>query len=185
MTVAQEIVVLLEEEFGYRHWVWMPEMSAEELKEWWQAIPTVAPYFYDGPKAFPGQIHQIYWETKYQRESEHCETQLEEGEFFFVKPVEDGNRRVLTPLSHSMQMPDEYWRAHIHVDCDSYLITPDEERILHAGNISEDEYYSNDYEPSPEVEDAWAQALNDQVGRIIREEADGDNTDDRILEEPN
>jgi hypothetical protein len=56
---------------------------------------------------------------------------------------------------------------------------------LHAGNVSEDEYYSNDYEPSPEVEGAWAQALNDQVGRIIREEADGDNTDDRILEEPN
>jgi len=182
MSLPQEIVVLLEEEFGYRHWVWIPEMSAEELKEWWQAIPTVAPYFYDGPKTFPGKVHRIYYEKDYVRESEHLDATLEKDEFFFVQ---EGAGRTLTPTSHSMRLPDKHWCAHVHMDCDSYLMTPDEEMIYHAGYIEEDEYYNNDYEPSPEVEDAWTQALNNQIGRIIREEADGDNTDDRVLEEPN
>jgi hypothetical protein len=181
MSLAQEVVVRLEEEYGYRNWVWIPEMSAEELKEWWQAIPTVAPYFYDGPKAFPGQIYQIYYEPDYMREAEHLEATLKKGEFFFVKQDKEG----LTATSHSMQLPEDHWYAHIHMDCDSYLMTPDKETIHHAGYVPEDEYYNNDYKPSPEVEDAWAQAMIDQVGRIVKEEADGDNTYHRNSEEPN
>ena len=182
MSMAQEIVVLLEEEYGYRHWVWIPEMSAEELKEWWQAMPTVASYFYDGPTAFPGKIHQVYYEPSWHKDLHGADSVgLQEDEFFFVK--EEGCRE-LVPLSSSMTLPKDRWTAHLHMDCDTYLTPPDGEVIRHAGYIPQDEYYSEDYQASQETEDAWGEALMGQLQKIIKEEADGDSSDDRILEEP-
>jgi hypothetical protein len=175
-----DIVVLLKEEFGYRHWVWMPKMSAEELKSWWQSLPSVAVYFYDGPSKFPGDIFQVYYEPEWRRESDN-DTHLEEGEFIFVEQ----NGCNLTPLSSTMQLPEDCWHAHMHIECDSYLKSPDGEVIHHAGYITEDEYYNEDYQAAPEVEEAWTQATMNQLKKILKEEADGDSSNDRIVEEPN
>jgi len=176
------IVVLLEEEFGYRHWLWEPGLSAEELKAWWRAIPTVATYFYDGPIEFPGNVHQVYYEPEWRQSSENMDTQLEKGEFIFVK--EEGMRH-LVPLAETMKLPDDCWHAHLHVDCDSFLKPPDDECVRHAGYITEDEYYSESYEATPEAEEASVKATMNHLKKILKEEADGDNTDDRIVEELN
>ena len=56
-------VVHVEEEYGYRDWLWVPDMTIDELRAWWQKLPTVAPFFFDGPVSFPGEIHQIYFDT--------------------------------------------------------------------------------------------------------------------------
>ena len=47
------IVVQIEEEYGYRNWIWLTGMSAEELKAWWSSKKTVNAFFYDGPVSFP------------------------------------------------------------------------------------------------------------------------------------
>ena len=176
-----EIVVLLEEEFGYRYWVWFPGMSAEELKEWWKAMPTVATYFYDGPAGLPGDGIQVYYEPSWRREADGVDTFLDKGQFIIVE--QDGCS--LTPLSSVMQLPDDRWNAHLHIECDSYLKAPDGDVIHHAGYISEDEYYSEDYQVSPDTEKAWQDATMRQLDKILKGKVDGDSSDDRICEEPN
>lgn len=147
------IVVFLQEEYGYREWVWMPDMSADELKAWWKAIPTVAPYFYDGPVNFPGEIHQIYFDTG------------DEGGFWVVK---EEDRRVVTPISEKFTMNyDQHWQAHIHTDNDSYLKPPGEDAILHAGHVTDEEYYNDDYQASPEVDEAWSASTHEQYKKIM------------------
>ena len=144
-------------------------------------MATVAPYFYSGPESFPGKVFRIYYEPDYVREAEHLTATLGKDEFYFAK--QEGCTLIAT--SHSMQLPDEHWYAHIHMDCDSHLTSPDGETIHHAGYIPEDEYYSNDYQPDEEVSAAWDKAASDQVERIIREEVSGDSTNNRVSEESN
>ena len=158
------IVVFLQEEYGYKEWVWMPNMSEDELRAWWEAMPTVAPFFFDGPVGFPGDTHQIYFD--------------DDG--FYL--VEEGDRRIVTPVSEKYSMDSsKHWHAHLHQDNDSFLRTPEGEYIHHAGSVSDDEYYSDDYQVSAEVEKASADALQKQFKKIIEEtpvwrrESDGDS----------
>jgi len=147
------ILVFLEEEYGYRNWAWMPDMSAAELKEWWKAMPTVAPYFFSGPVDFPGDVHQIY---------------IDEEGFWMVQEA-DG--RVLEPISAKFLLDNgPQWRAHIHQDNDSYLVPPGEDAIFHAGYVTDEEYYSDDYQSPQEVQDAWDMGMIEQVQKIIAEE---------------
>lgn len=146
------IVVLLQEEYGYREWVWMPNMSADELKAWWKAMPTVAPFFFNGPVEFPGETHQIYFE--------------EDG--FYL--VTEGDMRVVTPVSGKFDLDeDKHWHAHLHQDNDSFLKSPDGEYIHHAGWVSDEEYYSDDYQSPTEVESAWDASMHEQFKKIIEE----------------
>ena len=148
------MVVFVEEEYGYRNWIWMPSMSKEELEAWWKAIPTVATYFFAGPTSFPGDVHQIY---------------IEEDGFYLVK---EGEGRELEQLSEKLPLPEESWYAHIHLECDSFLAPPQDReteniRILHAGYVPEEEYYNDEYVHTPEVEAAWDKATFEQFQKVL------------------
>ncbi len=151
-------IVFVEEEYGYRNWLWMPSMSDDELKAWWEELPTVATYFFSGASGFPGEIHQIY---------------IEDDGFYLV---EEGGGRVLNQLSEKLPMPDESWYIHIHLECDSFLLPPGAEgeadRILHAGYVPDEEYYKDDYTHTPEVEAAWDKATLDHFQSILNESND-------------
>lgn len=54
----KDLLVLLDEEYGYRKWFWFPEMRAEELEQWWGALETVEPYFMT-PEPLPGELYQV------------------------------------------------------------------------------------------------------------------------------
>jgi hypothetical protein len=141
-------VVHVEEEYGYRDWLWVPDMTIDELRAWWQKLPTVAPFFFDGPVSFPGEIHQIYFDT---------------ATSFSL--VEEGDSRVVTPLhSDSITLPDDALYMHVHGDEDSYLRIG-KEFIEHAGYVSSEEAYSEDYERPEEVKEAWDKALYDDIGK--------------------
>ncbi len=160
------MVVFVEEEYGYRNWIWMPSMSSAELEAWWKALPTVATYFFAGPSSFPGEIHQIY---------------IEDDGFYLVK---EGGGRTLEPLSEKMPLPDESWYAHIHMECDSFLAPPKSDpsdvdesehahediRFYHAGYVSAEEYYSDEYVHTPEVEAAWDKATFEHFQKILNDE---------------
>ncbi|WP_445365712.1 hypothetical protein ACJJJB_03015 [Microbulbifer sp. ANSA001] len=51
----KEFMVLLEEEYGYKHWFWFPQMTPFELEAWWKKLDTVDPYFMT-PEPLPGDV---------------------------------------------------------------------------------------------------------------------------------
>ena len=123
----EKYVVYIQEEYGYRDWLWVPSMTKEELAEWWKNLPSVSPFFFSGPVDFPGEVHQIYLHN--------------ENDFRFV---EEGEGRVVHPIHEDMlSLPENVIRMHIHEDMDSYL-TIDDETIYHAGYMSLDEYYEQE-----------------------------------------
>jgi len=181
------VVVHIEEEFGYRSWIWLAEMSKKELIEWWTAHKTVNAYFYDGPVTFPGEVHRIYHEADYMREMMDADESFTENdkEFFLV---EEGEGRTLTQLSEKLTMPDEHWYMHLHTDNDSFLRTAEGEEVYHEGKVSDEEYFSDDYEPCQEAVEESNIAMGKFMKEIIEKEAGkhyGDNSNDRDSEEYN
>ena len=139
-----EYVVHVEEEYGYRDWLWVPSMTIDELRVWWQKLPTVAPFFFDGPVNFPGEVHQIYFETA--------------TTFAFVK---EGPGRVVTPLhSDFLTLPKDALYMHIHEDEDSFLRIGDKE-YEHAGWKE----YDDTSERTGAVKEAWDKALGENIAK--------------------
>ena len=138
--MEDSVVVFLEEEHGYRYWMWSPGMSEDDLASWWKAMPTVAPYFYHSMDNLPGTVVQIF--------------QVEV----------DGKWAFRTRRDSSVQLPDtppSWWtcKAHMHTDDDSGLRLSDGEQVLHAGYVDPDDYHSDDYVVPPDVAAAWEEAM--------------------------
>jgi len=55
---AETIRLLLDEEYGYRSWVWDSGMSAKELISWWKNLHSVMIGFFD-PRKLPGSFMEI------------------------------------------------------------------------------------------------------------------------------
>jgi len=181
------IVVLVEEEYGYRNWIWLTGMSAEELKAWWSTKKTVNAFFYDGPVSFPGEVHRIYHESAHMRklmeESEHFTD--DETEFYLA---EEGDGHTISLISEKLKLPEDHWYMHLHTDNDSYMRTSDGETIYHEGHVTDEEYYSDNYEPCQEAVDESNKAMCNFMNKIIEEETssqDGDNSNNRDSEEYN
>ncbi len=54
----QDILVILEEEYGYKHWFWYPGMNDSELVKWWESLESVDPYFMT-PEPLPGKLIEV------------------------------------------------------------------------------------------------------------------------------
>lgn len=76
-----EFMVLLEEEYGYKHWFWFPKLTPFELEAWWKSLNTVAPYFMT-PEPLPGDVifaeDMEYWgelqqQGKHYQAHTHCD----------------------------------------------------------------------------------------------------------------
>merc|ERR1711959_48038 len=52
----EAVTVFLEEEFGYRYWIWRTGMTPTRLIAWWKALPTVSPYFDPSKGGLPGEL---------------------------------------------------------------------------------------------------------------------------------
>jgi hypothetical protein len=44
---------VIEEEYGYRWWVWETNKTYPEMIEWWTGLETVSPYFFNPGKSLP------------------------------------------------------------------------------------------------------------------------------------
>ncbi len=175
------VIVYIEEEFGYREWLWKPEMTREEIVSWWKAHASVNRYFYSGPKTFPGELQRIYIDFNDKYNSADVP-------FIFVKElngelIQTSDQTSLTEYYKSERKNNLIWYMHLHTDGDSYLKTPEGEFIFHKGKISEDEYYSGEYQPSQEAEADANLAMREHVGKVVEqireEDSDGDNSNNR------
>jgi hypothetical protein len=108
-TTEDNVVVALNEEHGYREWLWTTGMSAEQLKRWWREMESVHPHFMDPSRTLPGKLEQ----TMFVGKGAACKA-TGEGSFAYV----------------TLQGA---WSAHIHTDEDSFLCPPDGGRITHKG----------------------------------------------------
>jgi len=159
-------LIRIEEEYGYRNWIWMPDMSEEEVISWWKALPSVGSFFYDGPKDLPGEIFQVYFRNNIH---DAPEEDFDPGQFCTVT---EGDSRSLNQTSDFMDLPKGAWYMHMHTDNDSILIIDNDERIHHAGYVTDEEYYSEDYESPQDVQEIWSQAMAGQIKKILKAEKD-------------
>ena len=44
---------LIEEEYGYRYWVWKTDKTHDEMIDWWINLETVNPFFFNPSKSLP------------------------------------------------------------------------------------------------------------------------------------
>jgi hypothetical protein len=97
------IKVFVEEEYGYRYWVWEADMSADELVTWWKTMnPTT---YFLSPATLPGKVLQLY-STYNINDPMTCWV--------------DGNG-----VKHDSAL---MWKAHLHMEDNSWLQSPNGER---------------------------------------------------------
>lgn len=106
------VIVHLNEEYGYREWLWQTGMSTEELIEWWSSLETVNPHFMDPSKTLPGELRRVWGVSP-------REVVVE------VDPVEGGG--------HIYVQNPSGWSAHLHMDDDSFLRLPGGKTLHHKG----------------------------------------------------
>ena len=110
INTEDQAVLFLVEEYGYRHWIWRTGMSAKDLTSFWANLPSVAPHFMDPSKTLPGEFQEVTRHGK----GIYSDASRE-------KPV------------NVVQLEKPFWEGHIHMDDDSYLLTPAGERLVHQG----------------------------------------------------
>lgn len=108
-TEGEQVVVLLEEEYGYRHWIWHTGMTEAELTAFWEGLESVDPYFFS-PKGLPGVLTPAWWGED-----------GDEGVWGYdpTKPFQDGDCCEEHPEGSAVFIQDIRWTGHIHQDDDS------------------------------------------------------------------
>lgn len=97
------LTVVLEEECGYREWIWFPHMSLPELVDWWASNDRIADYAYGKtPQDLPGDTFLVETDEAYD----------------------------LYLLGFKRQ---DCCKAWINNDEDSYLVTPNRELVVDRG----------------------------------------------------
>ena len=134
------VTVFLEEECGYRYWLWETGMDADALIVWWSELPTVDKYFFD-PRGLPGKLTSLYdlTESPYEIEAILLDKSLSEDQIEkklkalagapsrWIKTDDDGPNADAKVLD--IPALTGGWKAHIHMNNDSWIMRPGEEKV--------------------------------------------------------
>lgn len=165
------ITVYVQEEYGYRHWVWETGFTAEELTTWWQNLDSVMRFFFHTMETLPGTLHEsvaapheFYQEWFKEEGMEEWYEGLKKPTYFeATRSTEEGDGPII-------------WYAHFHCDDDSHLVNPDGERFLHAGYEPDD---MEDDHPTKEANRTISdQAMAEDIKRLALEHAEGGSSED-------
>jgi len=100
---GKEITVVLEEDYGYREWIWFPKMALPELVQWWRIQENITDYSgRDLPYKLPGDMFLV---------------ETEEDDALWIS----GFRR------------RDCCKAWINSDKHSYLVTSERELVIDRG----------------------------------------------------
>lgn len=136
------VTVFLQEEYGYRHWLWETGMDADALMKWWadQRIAPTSDYFFD-PRKLPGKLTSLYdlAESPYEIEAILLDSSLSDDERDskiralagspprWIKTDDDGPNADAKVLD--VPALTGGWKAHIHMNDDSWIMPPEEEKV--------------------------------------------------------
>jgi len=165
------ITVYVQEEYGYRHWVWETGFTAEELTTWWQNLDSVMRFFFHTMETLPGTLHESVAAPR----EFYLEHFNEEG----VEEWYEGLRKpTYFEATRSTEEGDDstIWYAHFHCDDDSHLVNSEGERFVHAGFVTED---MEEDHPTVVANAAISdQAMMEHTKKMALEHAEGGSSED-------
>lgn len=127
-TDKSNVKVMLDEEYGYRTWIWHTGMTEEELVAWYGNLESVEPFFYNPDGTLPGTVTAVSWYgyaagddakgcyTFDPATLERDEDGEQRGDMVFLKWPEGGR-----------------WSMHLHCDDDSLLSHTTKGSLFHKG----------------------------------------------------
>lgn len=134
---TKTVWVFIEEEYGYKYWLWDTQMSREELFSWWKSLETVNPFFWGADNIPMGEMHLLSPYDVPVHEliiKKNC-TSYEEFDLFGEEENldwESGEGGEVVGSLASNLLADFY--MHLHTDGDSLLCNPDGSNpTRHAG----------------------------------------------------
>ena len=134
------VTIFLQEEYGYRYWLWETGMDAGALMKWWCELPSVDAYFFS-PRTLPGNVTSLYdlAESPYEIEAILLDKSLSEDQIEkklkalagapsrWIKTDDDGPNADAKVLD--IPALTGGWKAHIHMNDDSWIMPPEEEKV--------------------------------------------------------
>lgn len=120
-------LVLLEEEFGFRSWIWIPDCSEKELITWWKSRLNLGKFYFD-PKSLNHSKNSKIFNVFYR----HSYYDNNRKKVYYNTPY------ALISVYNQLNNMNNTFKAHIFDDTDSWLKTPSGQYIFHIGA-----YYAN------------------------------------------
>jgi len=135
------VTIFLQEEYGYRHWLWETGMDADALTKWWRNQRVGGPDYFFDPRTLPGKLTSLYdlAESPYEIEAILLDKSLSEDQIEkklkalvgapsrWIKTDDDGPNADAKVLD--IPALTDGWKAHIHMNDDSWIMPPEEEKI--------------------------------------------------------
>ena len=135
------VTIFLEEEYGYRHWLWETCMDADSLIKWWRTGRAGGPDYFFDPRTLPGKLTSLYdlTESPYEIEAILTDSSLTDAEkeaklnsIVEAPPrwikVEDNQLPNLDAEVLDIPALTGGWKAHIHMNDDSWIMPPGKQR---------------------------------------------------------
>lgn len=129
---APTITVLVNEEYGYRLWLWATGMTEAELTAYWAGLTDLP----QTPQGLRGTATEVA---------------EDDGDLFSVN--ENTGEMSDEPVAHIPRKVAP-WTAHYDLS-DSYLVRPNGEKVLHAGYYDP---YSDDADNAQDAEQTEEEA---------------------------
>jgi hypothetical protein len=144
MTPQETVTVLLDEEYGYRTWIWETGMTPSDLEAWWSSKEHLGAYFFT-PTGLPGDLKQVdedltgldaKWNAVLDRGPDGSGEITEDEVQKQIAALCRNHPFKLTYTDTGEPAPEkqpDWWTGHIHIEDDSHLKTNDGRIIVHAG----------------------------------------------------
>ena len=133
MKSGEKITVLVEEEYGYRYFIWHTGMTKDQLVKFWTGCETMSEHFWNPSYSLPAdEIYETCIATSDEFRDDlikYCGYQPWEADEK-MKGVKKTRGDYKKEASKS---GDGLWTCHIHDESDSWLSGPDGEVYKHKG----------------------------------------------------
>jgi hypothetical protein len=124
---TDQVVVSLQEEWGYRNWMWFTGMSIADFIKFWEEMETVKPHFHDPSATLPGELNHFRWGDL----ATDDEGETIGGALLSIEIHKYEEEKVTEIITYYTPNPSKYlwdyknfWRGHIHMDDDSGVDCP-------------------------------------------------------------
>lgn len=126
-----EVVVTIDEEYGYRQHIWIPKMNSHKLEQWWKRQWNLDKCFGKYVRSFPGKIITLY-EIDKQRNGFYDHIDFESELFKNQTWLYDNYYfSALCNAYDKLEKSRLCYKAHIFCNDDSWLKLPIHRKYIH------------------------------------------------------